>query len=353
MSEEYNFNWPTFSEHLQLMFKELYQEKRYADITLVTDDQTQFKAHKFVLSACSQVFRKIIENNPIQNPLIYLRGIQSYEIETILQFMYHGEGKSHQERIGEFIKAAKDLEIKDIGDIVEMQSDEEITFEEEDETKAEIVQQHMEPQILDDVKENQHEQCSECEASFSTRILMLLHWCSLMIPIISNLTVYLFITRMEVPGEYCDHIFIQKMAEIIKRDLIIIFVQPGAGFRRLPGGPGGTEMIEKQPVFLAYYDEIRYAGGHYQALEPISEETWRSFPPNLSTVTSANFRPSATSTGSAPPEKRTRTSTSSPCSAPPEKMTRTEDVNVEEDMDADCTLSPGSAPPEKGQRETI
>ena len=114
-----------------------------------------------------------------------------------------------------------------------------------------------------------------------------------------------YLTRMEVPGEYCDHIFIQKMAEIIKRDLIIIFVQPGAGFRRLPGGPGGTEMIEKQPVFLAYYDEIRYAGGHYQALEPISEETWRSFPPNLSTVTSANFRPSATSTGSAPPEKRT------------------------------------------------
>merc|ERR1711873_89221 len=82
------------------------------DVTLVSDDQTQFKAHKIVLSACSPVFKKIIESNPSQHPLIYLRGIQSYEMESILQFMYLGEGKFYQERMGEFIKVAKDLEVK-------------------------------------------------------------------------------------------------------------------------------------------------------------------------------------------------------------------------------------------------
>ena len=55
MSEKYSLNWQTFSEHLQLVFKDLCQEGRYSDVTLVSDDQTQFKAHKFVLSACSPV----------------------------------------------------------------------------------------------------------------------------------------------------------------------------------------------------------------------------------------------------------------------------------------------------------
>ena len=120
MAEKFTLNWHTFSEHLQLMFKELYQEERYADVTLVSDDQTQFKAHKIVLSACSPVFKKIIDNNPSQHPLIYLRGIQSYEMESILQFMYLGEGKFYQERMGEFIKVAKDLEVKEISKGVEM-----------------------------------------------------------------------------------------------------------------------------------------------------------------------------------------------------------------------------------------
>ena len=121
MVEKYNLTWDTLRENLQLMFKELFFEKeKYSDVTLVCDDQTQFRAHKIILSACSPVFKKIIDNNQSQHPLIYLRGIQSYEMESILQFMYLGEGKFYYERMGEFIKVAKDLEIKEICDGVEM-----------------------------------------------------------------------------------------------------------------------------------------------------------------------------------------------------------------------------------------
>merc|ERR1712024_315860 len=71
-------------------------------------------------SACSPVFKKIIENNPSQHPLIYLRGIQSYEMESILQFMYLGEGRFYYERMGELINVAKDLEVKEISKGVEI-----------------------------------------------------------------------------------------------------------------------------------------------------------------------------------------------------------------------------------------
>merc|ERR1712150_395564 len=130
MAEKYTLNWQTFSDHLQLMFKDLYKEGKHSDVTLVCDDQTQFKAHQIVLSACCPVFKKIIDNNPSQHPLIYLRGIQSYEMESILQFMYLGEGKFYYERMGEFIKVAKDLEVKEISKGVEMQNEEQDVTEE-------------------------------------------------------------------------------------------------------------------------------------------------------------------------------------------------------------------------------
>ena len=85
MTEKYTLDWHTFTDHIHLLFKGLYEEGKYSDVTLVCDDQTQFKAHKIVLRACSPVFKKIIDNNPSQHPLIYLRGIQSYEMESILQ----------------------------------------------------------------------------------------------------------------------------------------------------------------------------------------------------------------------------------------------------------------------------
>ena len=156
----------------------------------VSDDQTQFKAHKIFLSACSPVFKKIIESNPSQHPLVYLRGIQSHEMESILQFMYLGEGKFYHERMREFIKVAQDLEVKEISDGVELPSEEaEETIEEnipEEETgedletetpiqaeKTTIQQRRPRTQILND---NKSTQCPECGAEFTTNSSMVRHY---------------------------------------------------------------------------------------------------------------------------------------------------------------------------------
>ena len=46
------------------MFKDLYEAEKHSDVTIVCDDQTQFKVHKIFLNACSPVLKKIIDNNP-------------------------------------------------------------------------------------------------------------------------------------------------------------------------------------------------------------------------------------------------------------------------------------------------
>ena len=186
MAEKGNLNWHTFSEHLQSMFKELYRYGRHSDVTLVSEDQAQFKAHKIVLSACSRVFKKIIENNPSQHPLIYLRGIHSFEMESILQVMYLGEGRIYHDRMREFVKVAKDLEVKDISDGLELPSedakevvkenipDEEIEEASTEETpikteKTAIKQKRM-------LNDNKSTQCSECGAEYIQKCNMLAHY---------------------------------------------------------------------------------------------------------------------------------------------------------------------------------
>ena len=180
MAEKYNLNWNTFSDHLQLMFKDLYEKEKHSDVTLVSDDQTQFKAHKIVLSACSPVFKKIIDNNPSQHPLIYLRGIQSYEMESILQFMYLGEGKFYYERMGELIKVAKDLEVKEISKGVEFHKEEEYVTEEtvidygkKETLENKIRQRQPRNQISSEARSTV---CPECGAKYSNRSTMLKHY---------------------------------------------------------------------------------------------------------------------------------------------------------------------------------
>ena len=88
--EKYNLNWHTYSDHLREILHEMMKSNELTDVTLICDDKRQFKAHKIVLSACSSVFKSIIDDLPQNSSVIYLRGIQHQEMESILEFMYLG-----------------------------------------------------------------------------------------------------------------------------------------------------------------------------------------------------------------------------------------------------------------------
>ena len=117
--EKFNLTWHTYTKHLKEMLHNIMSSNELSDITLVSEDKKQFKAHKVVLSASSQVFKTIISENVSSNPIIYLRGIQSHEIESLLQLIYLGEATFYQERMNEFLDVAKNLEIKVISKDIE------------------------------------------------------------------------------------------------------------------------------------------------------------------------------------------------------------------------------------------
>ena len=97
---------------------DIFEDKSFSDVTLVSDDQIPFKAHRFVLGAFSPVLKKILLNNPHSHPLIFLRGVNHQELDTILQFIYLGEASIYNENMRRFSQAAKDLQIKQLAGII-------------------------------------------------------------------------------------------------------------------------------------------------------------------------------------------------------------------------------------------
>merc|ERR1711911_287914 len=86
----------------------------FADVTLVTEDKRHIKANVNILSACSPVFKDILKRGNNSSPIMYLRGIQFSEMESIMQFIYLGEATFYEERMDEFLAVAKSLEIKEL-----------------------------------------------------------------------------------------------------------------------------------------------------------------------------------------------------------------------------------------------
>merc|ERR1712098_375274 len=122
--EKLDLTWFTYTDHLREMLHDMMTATEMTDVTIVSEDKKQFKAHKVVLSACSPVFKSIFSETNLSNSSIFLRGIQSHELESIFQFIYLGKATFYQDRMNEFLNVAKSLEIKEISK--ESHNDEEI-----------------------------------------------------------------------------------------------------------------------------------------------------------------------------------------------------------------------------------
>merc|ERR1712055_779535 len=78
-------------------FKDLLGQTEFADVTLVSDDLQQIKAHKLILSASSSKFKAMLQKAEKQEPFIYLTGVSYEEMQSMVDFMYLGQTEICQE----------------------------------------------------------------------------------------------------------------------------------------------------------------------------------------------------------------------------------------------------------------
>ena len=111
--EKYTVTWHSHQDYLREIMWGMMTSDDFTDVTIVTDDKKTLKAHRNILSACSPVFKNILQMEITNNhPVIYLRGIQYSEMESILQFIYFGQAKLYEEQMNKFMLLLKNLEIK-------------------------------------------------------------------------------------------------------------------------------------------------------------------------------------------------------------------------------------------------
>ena len=120
-SEQLCLQWNEFQNNASSIFRELRNEPESSDVTLASEDNQHIEVHKLILMASSPVFREMFKHSKQKHPIIFLRGIKSTDLVSLVDFMYYGEVNINQDHLGHFLNLAKEIQIKglDSQDIAE------------------------------------------------------------------------------------------------------------------------------------------------------------------------------------------------------------------------------------------
>ena len=159
MSEKFCLKWNDFHSNVSKSFGRLRHENEFYDVTLVSDDQKQVSAHKLILSSSSEYFRNIFKQNKHQNPLLCLDGITFSELNSVMDYIYHGKVNIYQEDLERFLKIAEKLRLEGLmgGDdlkSIQQKDDNELIDQDTIQTKPEIfdeANQRVQEKVLEKI----------------------------------------------------------------------------------------------------------------------------------------------------------------------------------------------------------
>ena len=159
--------WEEHHDKTRESWRQLFESNKFTDVTLVCGDQKTIEAHRLILSACSPVFAKILDQNKSAHPWIYLRGIDYEELKSIIEFIYLGASSLESSKVNEFFEIAADLEVSSI-----TKSQESVrrlfnkeTTQEEDKTEANDKDSTPLPPTLDEVNADSDEEMGQTESN--------------------------------------------------------------------------------------------------------------------------------------------------------------------------------------------
>ena len=108
MSEQFKLKLSNHNRNLSSEIFHLQQDGDFFDVTLVGDDGCHVEAHKIVLSASCESFKTMFKMRNHPYPLIYMKGLQSFDLNTLISLIYKGEVILDQGHLNQFLTLAKD-----------------------------------------------------------------------------------------------------------------------------------------------------------------------------------------------------------------------------------------------------
>ena len=104
--------WNNFFTNFSDQLRQLKKDEDYVDVTLVTEDGEEIKAHKLILAMCSPFFKKVLSSKNHPHPLLYMKGVDYSTLSYLTSFINDGEVNVPQEGLENFLAVAKELKIK-------------------------------------------------------------------------------------------------------------------------------------------------------------------------------------------------------------------------------------------------
>ena len=125
MSEEnFYLKVKDFQKKTANYFSSLKDDDHLCDIILVSDDEIYIPAHKVILSVSSTFFSGLIRKFNERNPLIYLGGVKSRDLQNILSYIYNGQVKVAHQELDSFLDVGKRLKIDGLNQTIKCQDEE-------------------------------------------------------------------------------------------------------------------------------------------------------------------------------------------------------------------------------------
>jgi len=113
--QQFCLRWNNFQNNIISSFEYLRSEEDFVDVTLACEGKS-LKAHKVILSACSQYFRDLLKTTPCSHPIIVLKDVAYDDLLSLMCFVYQGVVYIGQERLTQFLRTAEFLQIKGLSE---------------------------------------------------------------------------------------------------------------------------------------------------------------------------------------------------------------------------------------------
>ena len=72
------------------------------------------EAFKIIMASSSPVFGRLLQKSKDPHTLIFLRGFQSKDLASILDFLYFAEANVYQRDLNSFLAVAEEIKLKDV-----------------------------------------------------------------------------------------------------------------------------------------------------------------------------------------------------------------------------------------------
>ena len=111
--DNYYFKHSTHFGDMFGLFEEFYRSKSLSDVVIACDGKS-IHAHRIVLSAGSEYFRRILASvsNVQQYPVLIINDISYEDMQTIVEFIYRGQIVVRRDKVEPLRQAAYKLRIK-------------------------------------------------------------------------------------------------------------------------------------------------------------------------------------------------------------------------------------------------